>query len=157
MLQKLVEKIILILEKHVILRFVISGGTSAFVDLLILFLLNSILGIHYLLSAVLAFIGAFGVSFVLHKFWTFRSHGESAHKQVALYLGTSLFGLLLNTFLMYVFVDHVFAYIPLDMRVNVILSQIIVGLIVACFSFFLSHRFVFKYKKEKSVEIDILQ
>lgn len=142
------EKIVLYLTKHVAVRFFISGGTSAFVDLVLLYLLNSVLGMHYLTSAILAFIGAFGVSFTLHKFWTFKSHGESARKQVIMYLGTSLFGLFMNTLLMYVFVDY--------LNFMVLGAQVIVGLIVAVFSFFLSHNFVFKYKnKDDLVEIDI--
>lgn len=145
-----------LLEKHVILRFIISGGTSAVVDLLLLFLLNTVLGVHYIAASILAFLGAFGVSFTLHKFWTFKSHGDSTHRQAILYFGTSLFGLFLNTVLMYVFVDHIFSLIFVHMmKVNVLVSQIVVGLIVACVSFFLSHRFVFKYKKQDSIVIEI--
>jgi len=126
------------MTEHVAVRFFISGSTSAFVDLTLLFLLNSVLEIHYLTSAILAFIGAFGVSFTLHKYWTFKSHDESAHKQAMVYLGTSLLALGLNTLLMYVFVDYFY--------IQVILSQIIVGLLVACVSFFISRNFVFKYR-----------
>ncbi len=156
MIDSLIRKAGAILEKHVIIRFIISGGTSAFVDLTVLFLLNSVFDVHYLPSAIIAFIVAFGVSFTLHKFWTFRSHSESAHKQAILYLGSSLFGLLLNTLLMYLFVDHIFANLHLyNMEVKVLMSQVIVGLIVACVSYFLSHHFVFKYKKSGGIEIDI--
>lgn len=133
--------------KYVAIRFIISGGTSAFVDLLVLYILNLVLGIHYLTSAVLAFIVAFGVSFTLHKFWTFKSHGESAQKQVTMYLGTSLFGLCLNTLLMYIFVSFV--------HLAVLPAQVVVGIIVAFFSFFLSHNFVFKYGKNNISEIKI--
>lgn len=132
--------------EHVAVRFFISGSTSAFVDLTLLFLLNSVLKVHYLPSTILAFICAFGVSFTLHKFWTFKSHGESAHKQVVLYLGTSFLALVINTFLMYVFVDR--------LHIIVLPSQIIVGLMVAFFSFFLSRHFVFKYKKNDIAEVD---
>ncbi len=142
--------------RHVAIRFIISGGTSAFVDLVVLYVLNSVLGFHYLISAVLAFIVAFGVSFTLHKFWTFKSHGESARKQAIMYLGTSLFGLFLNTLLMYIFVDYILSgFLVNQMEIKVILAQIAVGIIVAFVSFFLSHHFVFKYKKDNSLEIDI--
>lgn len=141
--------------KHVAIRFIISGGISALVDLLVLYVLNSILDIHYLTSAILAFLCAFGVSFTLHKFWTFKSHGERTHKQVVMYLGTSLFGLFLNTLLMYVFVDFIFSGILLDqMKIKVLLAQVVVGIIVAFFSFFLSHHFVFKYKENNNLEIN---
>lgn len=132
--------------KHVLIRFIISGGTSASVNLLLLYLLNTVFEIYYLTSAVIAFIGAFGVSFTLHKFWTFKSHNDKAHKQVVMYLQTSLLALLLNTFLMYVFVDY--------LKFMVIVAQIFVGMIVAVFSFFMSQTFVFKYKQEND-ELEI--
>jgi putative flippase GtrA len=155
MLEGLIQRVVKLLERHVVLRFIISGGTSAFVDLVVLFILNSVFGIQYLISAILAFMVAFGVSFTLHKFWTFKSHSDRPHRQAILYFGTSLFGLMLNTLLMYFFVDHIFHYAIKNMKVNVMLSQIIVGVIVACVSFFLSHKFVFKTRAAKGVEIDI--
>jgi putative flippase GtrA len=132
--------------KHVWVRFIIAGGTSAFVDLTLLFILHEVFNIHYLLSAVLAFIGAFGVSFTLHKYWTFKSHGEETHKQAIMYLGTSLFGLLLNTVLMYIFVDYI--------KFGVMIAQFVVGGIVAFSSFFISRNFVFKYN-QVSTEVKI--
>ena len=126
------------LNEHVIFRYITSGGTSAFVDLALLYVLNSVLHMYYLLAATIAFIIAFCVSFVLQKFWTFKNHStEDIHKQVFMYLGTSLIGLSLNTILMYVFVDY--------FHIFVLLSQVFVGIIVACFTFFLS-RSVFKNK-----------
>lgn len=127
--------------QHVIIRFIIAGGTSAAIDLALLYLLNSVFGMYYLTSAILAFLVAFCISFVLHKFWTFKSHKEETHRQVVLYFAASLFSLLLNTFLMYIFVDHV--------HVQVILAQIFTGAIVAFSNFFVSRRFVFKYVSQK--------
>jgi putative flippase GtrA len=134
------KNIIAYLTKHVIVRFIISGGTGATTDLILLYILNTVCGIQYLLSSVLAFLLAFCVSFTLHKFWTFKSHEEETHKQVALYLCSSLFGLCLNTLFMYIFVGH--------FHIAVMLSQIFAGALVACSSFFISRTFVFKYKKE---------
>lgn len=134
-----------ITSKYVGLRYLISGGTAGVTDIILLYILNDILKVYYLLSAILAFIGAFFVSFLLHKFWTFKSHDEAAHRQLIIYLGTSLFGLFLNTILMYLFVDYI--------HVQVILSQIIVGLMVACVSFFISRNFVFKYKPDHNIPL----
>ncbi|MBA3733310.1 GtrA family protein [Patescibacteria group bacterium] len=131
-------KLFKLFTSHVVVRFIIAGGTSAVVDLGLLYVFNSRLGWHYLVSAVLAFIGAFGVSFTLHKFWTFQSHNERTDKQALLYLGTSLFGLSLNTMLMYLFVDY--------FHIQVLISQFFVGIMVAFSSFFISRNFVFKYK-----------
>jgi len=127
--------------KHVLVRYIISGGTAALTDLVLLYILNTVLGVHYLVASVLAFLGAFFVSFTLHKFWTFKSHEQETHKQAIMYMGTSLFGLCLNTFLMYIFVEH--------FHIMVILSQVFVQALVACCTFFISRNFVFKYKKAK--------
>lgn len=136
-------------NKYVGLRYFITGGTAGVTDLVVLYLLNSFFGIHYLVSAIIAFIVAFIVSFTGHKFWTFKSHRERTHYQVVLYFVASMFGLILNTLLMYIFVDH--------FHVQVILSQIIVGLLVACVSFFISRNMVFKYNPVvlSEEEIDI--
>ena len=129
--------------KYIAVRFIIAGGTSAVIDLTLLYLLNTTLGLYYLLSAVLAFIGAFGISFTLHKFWTFKSHLEETRKQVVMYFATSLFGLSLNTLLMFIFVDF--------FHIMVLLSQVFVGIIVAFSSFFISRNFVFKYKETEKI------
>jgi len=130
-----------ILNKHVLFRYIVAGGTSATIDLILLYILNSIWGIQYLISAILAFIVAFFVSFTLHKLWTFKTDEMyKTHHQVGLYLITSLFGLSFNTLLMYIFVG--FFHLP------VILSQIFAGGMVACCSFFLSRKFVFKWKEK---------
>jgi putative flippase GtrA len=133
-----------ILDKYVALRYLIAGGTAGVTDLLVLYVLNSVFGVYYLLSAIFAYIVAFVVSFTGHKYWTFKSHKESIHRQVVSYLGATLFGLALNTLLMYLFVDY--------FHILVLLSQIIVGFMVASVSFFISRNVVFKYKDQPKVE-----
>lgn len=128
--------------KYMVVRYVIGGTTSACVNLSVLYITNTVIGIYYLLASIVAFCVAFFVSLLLHKFWTFRDHStENIHKQGAKYLMSSLFGLSLNTLLMYVFVDIV--------HVNVLVSQVFAGLLVACCTFFISKHFVFKVSKEE--------
>ena len=130
-----------ILSQNIIFRYILSGGTAAIVDLAILFTLNTIFGIYYLISAALAYLGAFFVSFTLQKFWTFKSDSrENMHIQIAAYMSISITGLLINTILMYIFVEMV--------HFTVIISQIFSGAIVACFTFFLSRKLFLKYKTQ---------
>src|SRR3989344_485755 len=130
-----------ILDGNVAFRYIISGGTSAVVDLILLYILNSVLGFHYLISAIIAFSTAFFISFILQKFWTFRNHSkEGIHGQAFIYLGSSLFSLGLNTLLMYLFVDY--------FHIMVLLSQVFAGAIVACFTFFISRK-IFKYGQQQ--------
>lgn len=125
------------LNQHILFRYIVSGSTSATVDLVILYILYSVLHLQYLVSAILAFIVAFWVSFFLHKFWTFQNHSlHKVERQVGMYFASSLFGLSANTLLMYVFVSL--------FGVGVILSQVFVGIIVACMTFFISRHVVFK-------------
>ena len=121
-------------------RYLAAGGSAAVVDLGLLYAFTEWFGLHYLLSAVLAFIAAFCVSFFLQKFWTFQDHSvERVHAQVVLYFVIAVGNLGLNTLLMYFFVEQLhFWYFS---------AQIIVGALIACGSFFIARNFVFNGTK----------
>jgi putative flippase GtrA len=122
--------------KHLIVRYIISGGTSASVNLLGFSLFFFIFHIHYIVSNVIAFIIAFGVSLVLQKFWTFRDHStDNIHIQGLLYLFNSLFGLSVNTLVLYICV-HFLGILP-------IIGVIIAGISTALCTFPISRKYVF--------------
>lgn len=128
-----------------IVRYLIGGSTSALVNLSTFYVLNSLKGIHYITSSVIAFMAAFFVSLFFHKFWTFRDHStENMHIQGFYYLLNSLFGLALNTLILYICVSH-FGLLPL-------VGQVIAGLLTACCTFFISKNLIFS----KS-EVEIIQ
>jgi putative flippase GtrA len=134
-LYELVKKIIL--GHFQIVRYIISGGTAAFVNILFLYIFTDIFGWWYLMSAVVAFLFGFAVSFGMQKFWTFRDHStDNVHVQASIYLIVCIANLLWNTFLMYMFVDIFGMWY--------ILAQIFAGGIVALSSFFIYRKFVFK-------------
>ena len=123
--------------KHLIVRYIISGGTSAVINLGTLSFLYYIKHMYYIYAAIIAFIVSFLVSLVLQKFWTFEDHSRNnLSVQIGKYLITSLLGLSLNTFILYVLVDHLHLY--------VYVGQIIAGGLVACVTFFISRKYVFK-------------
>lgn len=118
------------------LKFLISGGTSAVVDLGLLYVFTDILHIWYLLSAVMAFGVAFGVSFTLQKFWTFDDQAlDVIHKQLARYMLLALFGLGINTFAMYALVDHG--------DVHYLMAQITASAFIAVMNFFAYKHLIF--------------
>jgi len=130
-------------KRKLYIKFIISGGTASAVDLFFLFLLTHIFGIWYLLSASLAFIIAFFVSFYLQKFWTFRDNNrEKMIKQMALYFTVGVINLAVNTVGMYVLVDK--------FKIMYLVAQIIMMALVAI-SNFLIYRFVI-FRKEKLSE-----
>jgi putative flippase GtrA len=123
--------------KHLIVRYLISGSTSAMVNLALFFVLHHMVGVYYIAASIVAFIVSFLVSLFLQKFWTFRDHSlHKFHHQVGKYLLTSLFGLLVDIMVLYVCVEY-FSFHPF-------LGQIVAGLLTACCTFFLSRNFVFK-------------
>ncbi len=127
------------LTKHLLVRYIISGGTSAAVNLSVFSLFFFIFHIHYIISNVIAFSVAFSVSLVLQKFWTFRDHStDNLHIQGLLYLFNSLFGLCINTIILYVCV-HFFGILPIT-------GVVIAGLITAVCTFQISRRYVFNQK-----------
>ncbi len=127
--------LLLLFEHRIrIAKYIISGGTAASVNLGFLFLFADVLGLHYLVAGVLAFVLAFGVSFTLQKFWTFQNHDRALiPKQMVIYLTVSVFSLMVNTILLYLFVEwfgwwHIWA-------------QVMAGGLLALINFFI-YRFV---------------
>ncbi|HUQ30348.1 MAG TPA: GtrA family protein [Candidatus Paceibacterota bacterium] len=120
-----------------IARYLVSGGTAATVDLVLLYAFTEWADLWYLLSSVLAFIIAFGVSFVLQKFWTFQDHDkENMHVQAGVYLAVAVMNLTLNTFLVFFFVQH-FGF-------HYLFAQIFTSALIAVESFFVYQRFIFR-------------
>ncbi len=123
--------------RHLIVRYIISGGTSAVINLGVLSFLYYVQNIYYLHAAIIAFVISFIFSLILQKFWTFEDHSrENVHIQVGKYLLSSLFGLSLNTLFLYILVDHLHFF--------VYVGQIIAGALVACITFFISRNLIFK-------------
>ncbi|HRH26905.1 MAG TPA: GtrA family protein [Parcubacteria group bacterium] len=126
--------------KHLIIRYLISGGTSASVNIGLFSVLHYYFKIHYILSNIFAFVVAFFVSLVLQKFWTFQDHStENIHMQGLFYLFSSLFGLGLNTSILYVSVDVI--------GVKPIVGVIIAGVLTAMCTFQINKKYIFKSRE----------
>jgi len=140
----------LLLKYKQIIKYLIAGGTAAFVDLSLLYFLTDILGIWYLISACLAFAVAFFVSFFLQKFWTFRDGDKEAmYKQMGVYLTVALVNLALNALLMYVLVD--------GFKIWYMLAQFFISGLIACESYLVYKLFIFNRSiKFESGKIKVL-
>ena len=132
MLQKI--KAIISFQK---IRFLISGGTAAVVDIVFLYFFTDICQWWYVISTIVAFIIAFVISFSLQKYWTFddKNH-ENIHYQLFWYLLISVINLILNTLLVYILVDLV--------HIWYIFSQILVAGFIAINNYFVYKHFIFK-------------
>jgi len=136
------------LEKNkLIIKYIISGGTAASVDLVFLYIFTDVFKIWYIISAGLSFLLAYFVSFSLQKFWTFRDDGrEKIYQQMSLYFIVGVTNLFLNTAGMYLLVD--------GFGVMYLLAQIIIGATLGV-SNFLIYKFII-FEKKKNVAAKIL-
>lgn len=120
----------------IVVRYLMSGGSSFGVSVVTLYLLTEYLGVYYLVSAVFAFLAGFFVSFFMMKHWTFRDGStDKVRKQLAGYLCVSVSNLFLNTSLVYIFVEYA--------GIWYIFSQIIASLLIAVSSFFIYKFIIF--------------
>lgn len=120
-----------------IVRYLISGGTAAAANVIALFLLVHFGNMHYLYASILAFILSIGVSFTMQKFWTFRDMPvHDVHTQFARYLIVIGCNLLLNTALMYLFVEKVGMWY--------VFAQIVTTAIIAVVGYFGYRHLVFR-------------
>lgn len=130
------------LERYKILRYLISGGTSASVNIALFSFFFFVLHLHYIISNIISFSVAFFVSLFLQKFWTFRDHStDDLHIQGFYYLLNSLLGLGINTMILYISVD-IFGIMPL-------IGVIIAGGSTALVTFQISSRYVFNNGKSE--------
>ena len=118
-------------------RYVVAGLISVSINIGLLYSLTEFAGLWYLFSSTIAFVIAVVVSFTLQKFWAFKEHStDELAKQASIFISLALLNLAFNAGLMYTLVELVF--------VPYILAQIIVGALIALWSFFAYHFLIFK-------------
>lgn len=89
-----------------VMRFLISGGVAAVVNLGLLYTFTDVLGIWYLISAGLSFAFAFAVSFAMQKYWSFRNDArDKIGSQLPMHLSVALMNLVINIALVAFFVE----------------------------------------------------
>jgi len=120
-----------------IIRYIISGGTAALVNLVLLYVFTDFLKVWYLFSSVLAFCLAFFVSFFLQKYWTFSDWGKGKmYQQMGVYFAVSVANLGVNTGLLYLAVDK--------LKIWYLLAQVLVLAIIAIESFIIYKFLIFE-------------
>jgi len=120
-----------------LIRYLISGGTAALVNVTTLFLLVHVTNMYYLYASILAFTVSIAASFTMHKFWTFRDKAvHDLPRQFSRYLGVIFLSLLLNTALVYLLVEK--------MNVWYLMAQVVATAVIAITNFFAYRHCVFQ-------------
>jgi putative flippase GtrA len=81
------------------------GGACALLNLAVLWLLTSVLGLHYLISNMISFLALTPVGFVLQKLVTFRTQRARARVEWPRYFATMGSSFAANLALMYMLVS----------------------------------------------------
>ncbi len=95
-------------DRRLVVRYIMAGGTGAFVNIASMYVLTDIVGVWYIASAVFAFFISLVVTFFLQKMWAFGDvalHPQHALRQAALYTASSVSFLGINTLMLYLLVE----------------------------------------------------
>jgi len=101
---KIIDKLIKMI------RFGIVGGMMLLLNVVILFVLTNLLGIYYIISAIVSCLFLTGLSFFLHENWTFNAvthhtHKKIWHRIVSYYL-VSFSGICLNIIILFLLTEY---------------------------------------------------
>ena len=150
--KKTLEKIIpnfylnLINKYKIGIKYIISGGTAAAVDLGLLYIFTDVIGLWYLYSAIISFIFSLLTSFLLHKFWTFRENSlKRIKKQFIFFCALAFLNLGINTILMYIAVEL--------LGIWYILSQFFIMGFIAFMNFVVNKTITFKPENKDNKNI----
>jgi len=128
-------KLISVLNKYLILRYIISGCLASGIDILLFSLLIKSFGLHYIISGSISVTVSFLVRFYLQKTFAFKDRNLDIHKQIIMYSILYILSIAITTLLLYVFIDKLHMWY--------ILAQVITIGIVACMSFFVYKHIIF--------------
>lgn len=97
----------LILRNNIIqaVSYLFIGGVTFLVIMVSLLVLTDIFGLWYLLSSIISDIIGIIVHFTLNKNITFQNKSRKLVQQFSLYISIGAVSLLLNTLLMFIFVE----------------------------------------------------
>lgn len=93
-----------------IIRYSLGWWLAALIDLFFLWLFTDALGLHYLYSALWAFIISFTFWYIFQKYITFRNYSKNHVLQWWLFLLFQLIGQGMYMLMLWIGVDHMHIY-----------------------------------------------
>ena len=123
------------LDRELVL-YVIFGTLTFFVNIIVYFLFESVFGINYLISNILAWFFSVLFAYITNRIWVFESKSQNILKEMSLFFGGRIFSGAVDTGLMYLFIDI--------LTIGDLISKIIVQIIVVILNYVFSKLIVFK-------------
>lgn len=116
--------------------YVIFGVLTTLVNVVVYYLFSNVFGINYLISNVLAWILSVLFAYITNRIWVFESESENILKEIFLFFSGRLFSGVVDTGLMYLFIDI--------LSVGDFISKIVIQIIVVVLNYVISKLVVFK-------------
>lgn len=123
------------LDRELVL-YVVFGTFTFFVNIIVYFFFASLLCVNYLISNVLAWFFSVLFAYVTNRRWVFESRDPNILKEAALFFGGRIFSGVIDTALMYLFIDVMF--------IGDEISKFVVQVIVVILNYVFSKLIVFK-------------
>jgi len=119
--------------------FVLVGGLCLALNTVALWILTSLVGLHYLASTMIAFFALTPLGFWLNKVLTFRTRREYARIELPRYFSAMAASFAANLALMYLLVSV--------LGVWYLAASLIVAVVLVCFNFLTSDRWSFRVQR----------
>jgi len=116
--------------------YVVFGAMTFFVNLISYFFFESVLGVNYLISNVIAWFLSVLFAYITNRKWVFESRSPDILKEMSLFFGGRIFSGVVDTALMYLFIDV--------MVLDNAFSKIVVQIIVIVLNYIFSKLIIFK-------------
>ena len=123
------------LDRELVL-YVVFGAFTFLVNIVTYFLFESVMGINYLVSNVLAWFFSVLFAYITNRRWVFESKSPNILKEMSLFFGGRIFSGVVDTVLMYLFIDV--------LVLGNTFSKIVVQIIVIVLNYVFSKLIVFK-------------
>ena len=123
------------LDRELIL-YVVFGAFTFFVNVIVYFVFEDVLGVNYLISNIIAWFFSVLFAYITNRIWVFESKSPDILKEMSLFFGGRIFSGVVDTALMYLFIDV--------LVIGDFISKIVVQVIVIILNYIFSKLIVFK-------------
>lgn len=93
-------------DLRLFLGYIVCAGIATVVDFLFLYALTEFFGLHYLISAAIAYVFGMTTNYTLNKIYNFKNKSSEVKKQFLLFIFVALIGLGLNQIILYILVER---------------------------------------------------
>lgn len=122
--------------KKELILYIIFGVLTTLVNILVYYFFTKIILVNYIISNILAWVFSVFFAYVTNRIWVFESKNDNIIKECFLFFGGRLFSGVVDTGLMYLFIDI--------LSIGDFISKIVIQVIVVVLNYVLSKLVVFK-------------